>query len=174
MKKFSKKSMHIKWSWIAIGVLMLSQAITIVYLMQFYNQYGLDNLYNFVNSTERKIYRYPVISIPENKVYFPEFRLAVPLDTTSRNVRYNGSSTDNLVLSLPSAIGRQTSADSPTCDAMVRISNVNEVRESETYVGELTNASSNIKYISKHNSCGIYDTGSIDELVIVAESLFSY
>lgn len=174
MKKSSKKPIHIKWTWIAIGALVLSQIITIVCLVQFHEQYGLDNLYSLVNLTEQKIYRYPVISVSENKVYFPEFRLAVPLDTTSRNVRYNGLFTNGLTLSLPSAIGRQTSADSPTCDAMVRISNINEVREDETYVGELTNTNSNLKYIYKHNSCGIYDTGSIDELVKIAESLSSY
>ena len=174
MKKSSKKPMRLKWIWIAIGALVLLQAINIVYLVQFHEQYGLDNLYSFINSTEQKIYRHPVISVSENKVYFPEFRLAVPLDATSRNVRYSNFLTNDLTFSLPSVIGRQTSADSPTCDKMVRISSTNEVREDETYVGELTNASSNLKYIFKHNSCGIYDTGSIDELVKIAKSLALY
>ena len=174
MKKTSKKSINIKWTEIVIGALALAQAVTIFYIVQFNDQYNSDYLYNLVNTTEQKIYRYPVISVTENKVYFTEFHLAVPLDTTSRNVRYNGLYTNGLTLSLPSAIGRQTSADSPTCDAMVRISNINEIREDETYVGELAITDSSLKYIYKHNSCGIYDSGSIDKLVNVAKSLSSY
>ncbi len=174
MKKTAKKQFHIRWTWIIIGALVITQAVTAYSLVQLRDQYDLDGLYGFVNSTEQKIYRYPVISVNENKVYFTEFKLNVPLDTVSRNVRYNGMQTNNLVLSLPSAIGRQTSADSPTCDAMVRISDTNELRQDETYVGEVAITGSSLKYIFKHNSCLIYDSGSIDQLVNIAKSLSSY
>ncbi|HMI09147.1 MAG TPA: hypothetical protein VK497_01975 [Candidatus Saccharimonadales bacterium] len=119
----------------------------------------------------------PIISVSENRVYIPEFRIFIPLTDISRKLQYSTSPNfkANLYLSTTDVVGNQKSNDDPSCDKMVQISTSKDVHTAEKYISEITPTKDGLRYIYQNNrKCSIYPAGANDKLVELAQSIQQY
>jgi len=174
-----KKERTVLWSLIAI--LVLAQLISGWYLVQLRNnerESSKNNLYTFINNTEKERYRYPVISIAENRVYIPEARVYLPLTKVTRDLRYDyfqTGKTTRLSLSTQSFVGVQIEKDDHACDKTVVITQSRDYSET-TYseIGEISPTKDALRYMTAHNkgTCSIY-LGTVQEELIESAKLIN-
>lgn len=130
---------------------------------------------NLINTSEEKRYREPVIDAAENKVYIPEAQIYLPLNPTTRDLRYDYrkvSQKADLYLSLRGVVGNQISTDDPSCDKMVQITGEKNL---STPFSEIEPTNDGLRYIFKHDSkCSIYFGTTLDDLTEAAKQIKSY
>lgn len=114
-----------------------------------------DHMQAFVNDTEQRRYRYPVIDVKENRVYFPEARIYVPLSENSRDIRYQGGE-KTLWLSTSMAVGRQTGDSDASCDRVVLLTQSENDSQGYIAAGTITANDGSTRYIFRHPACPIY------------------
>lgn len=169
--------------WIVIIILAISQAISAWYLMKIWN-YNSDSsqqsTYSLISKVEEKRYKYPVIDIAEGRVYIPEMRIYLPLNDSTRDLRYdffNAPNYKSLRLSTSSAVGVQNDTDDPSCDKVVILSKSKEGASSIYYdAGEIKPTKDGLRYLSVHNkdTCSIYFGNIREGLVEAAKSITQY
>lgn len=77
---------------IIISLLVVSQTISAYYIFKnreyiFEDSKTLHS--SLINTLEEKRYKEPVVDITENRVYIPEARVYLPLNNTTRDLRYD-------------------------------------------------------------------------------------
>lgn len=179
-KKQSFSSLNKRALWIAVFILTALQVVSFVYIIKIGNHISDDSkksMTSFINSTEEKRYKYPVIDISENRIYIPEARIYLPLNDISRDIRYNFFNMKDheaLYFSLPAAIGRQTEYDDPGCDKVVALTQSKEIVSGNIFVDEVQPTKYGLKYISRHNACQIYPDSLSSNLAEIVKQLQQY
>jgi hypothetical protein len=114
--------------WSAILVLVVLQALSIMYIIQQREYAKSDSNFQMrtlLKEAEEERYKYPVIDVAENRVYIPEVRIYLPLNEVSRDIRYEyrergaGFWLKALYLSTSSVVGQQSNAQYASCDKMI-------------------------------------------------------
>jgi len=177
----SKKERVVLWSMVA--VLVICQLISGWYLVQLRNnelESSKNQLYTFINDSEKERYKYPVISIAENRVYIPEARVYVPLTEVTRDLRYDYFQTGNtarLSLSTQSFVGAQIEKDDHACDKAIVITQSKDFSET-TYsdIGEISTTKDGLRYMMAHDkgTCSIYLGTAQEELIESAKLINRY
>lgn len=187
MKKHNKKKQsgnyvrkHIIW--IIIIILVILQALSFLYITKIQNSVNRDhksNLYATINNLEEKRYKYPPIDVAANKVYIPEAHIYLPLNDTTRDLRYNVIAIKGLeaiYFSLNGSVGRQTESDDPTCDKMVALTQTKDMGSDSdfTFAGAISPTKDGLQYIYKHSSCQLYTDTASQNLVEAVKSIQQY
>jgi hypothetical protein len=116
--------------WTVILILIILQGVSawhIVKLREYAGSTADLSMRFALTNTEEDRYKYPIIDVAENRVYIPEARIYLPLNETSRNMRYDyrehggGFWSKALYFSTSSIVGRQSEAKYETCDKMVAL-----------------------------------------------------
>lgn len=161
-----------------IFLLTVAQAISAYYILQ-NREYMIEDsertLTGFVNSTEEKRYSHPVIDVTEGRVYVPEARIYLPLNETTRNLRYdyrNPFDTVELYLSVRGVVGNQQPTDDPQCDKMIWLSQ--KKNNSPNFVAEIEPTKDGLRYVSAHDTCEIYYDTVRDDLLEAVKQLKNY
>jgi len=177
----SKKKRAILWA--IILVLIILQGVTAWYVVRLWNDHLASSklaLYSLIAKSEERRYKYPVIDISENRVYIPELRVYVPLNDSTRNLRYeyvNIKNYTSLHLSMSSTVGVQNSIDDPICDQVVVLSATKDGMDSALEAdGELPVPIDGLRYLQVHKkaTCGVYNDTIRDDLVQAVKSITQY
>ncbi|MGV9001527.1 MAG: hypothetical protein ACOH18_01040 [Candidatus Saccharimonadaceae bacterium] len=177
--KKKQRSKNFYAIWIAVFMVVVVQivmGIELIKIEQSRTGVSKDQISSAINVMEEKRYRYPVIDISENRVYIPEAHIFLPLNETSRNLRYTLES-KFLNLSTIFTVGRQFDSDSPSCDRVIVVSVSEEGLGGEyELAGEMQPNVSNLRYIFKHTdkSCSIYTKDLVDDLANTAKEAQRY
>lgn len=174
-KKIVTQQMSVPLLWIMIAILAVTQAVSFWHIteLQSHNNKTPEQMTAFVNSMEQSRYRYPAIDAKENRLYIPEARIFLPLNETTRDIRYQYAS-DRLTLSVAYAVGRQSNNDSPSCDRIVVISPSNQLNSDYTAAGIVPSKDGEPLYIAKHNKCKIYNIELSNQLAEAAKEIQYY
>src|SRR5690606_12807709 len=163
---------------ILLLLLVISQIVSAYYIFK-NREYIIDDSERFVsyaiNSTEEKRYSHPIIDVTENRVYIPEARIYLPLNETTRHLRYeyNDSFDDaRLYLSMRGVVGHQRETESPFCDKMISFSK--EKKEASGFVSEIKTTKDGFRYIYRHPKCEIYYGTVDDDLANAAKEIKNY
>lgn len=110
-----------------------------------------------ISQVEQSRYLRPLVDLASNKVLVYEAKLAIPLDQTTKSLRYDYRG-DNIYFSVDSVIGHQNYWDkqnSPTCDKVVWLSRTLSEHNNPhyEYVGELPAIPNGYRYMYKHADC---------------------
>lgn len=169
--------------WAILFTLIILQGISAWALTSLWNdgaQRSKQSLYGYINSVEEKRYKYPVIGIAESRVYIPEVRAYLPLNETTRDLRYYYSNTpgkNSLALSTSSQVGAQNESDDPTCDRIVLLE-VSKKPSNPTYydAGEIQPTKDGLRYLHAHNknTCSIYRGTVQEDLIRAIKSINQY
>ncbi len=153
--------------WSAIVLLLILQGGTIWYLTQLKKTEKLmsqAHLTMLIRQAEEDRYKSPVIDVEKGRVYIPELRSYLPLNSTTRDLRYNyvAGNSNMLILSLSGVVGHQSDTDDPTCDQMVRLA--------------ATTTTSPMQYQATHDTkqCKIYAGHDINALAEAAKMIQQY
>ncbi len=134
-----------------------------------------QSLSRLINSSEEKRYREPVIDIQDNRVYIPEARVYLPLNSTTRDLRYDyANSFDKPILHIShrSAVGNQIPSDSPQCDKMFTITKDSSIG---TPSFEIEPTKDGLQYVFKNDSkCDIYIGTIHDDLTEALKQAKNY
>jgi len=112
---------------------------------------------------EEDRYKYPVIDVSENRVYIPEARIYLPLNDTSRNLRYDYAKhgadfkSRTLYISDSSVVGRQTDERYASCDKVVMLTPRTDAQPVlSSVVGTIVPSKDGLRDIYMHpsESCG--------------------
>lgn len=164
---------------IIVLLLIISQAISAYYILK--NREYVQNdsekaMAGLINSAEEKRYSQPVIDISQNRVYIPEARVYLPLNDTTRNLRYDYSNAFNIVnlyLSVRGVVGNQNPEDDPQCDKMIWLSQ--KKIDSPNLVAEIEPTKDGLRYLSAHDAtCRIYYDTVRDDLLEAAKQIKNY
>lgn len=177
-KKITKHTQNLK-VWLIFVILFLTNIATVCYVISLNNDYHLlaqRLLSQTINDAEKRRYTQPVISVSENRVYIPEFRIFTTLSKTSRKLVYSTSSNPTvLYLSVNGVVGNQNSSDDPQCDRMIAIRSSKTNFTNEKYIGEIAPVSDGLRYIYQSSrSCSIYSAGDLEGLAQAARSITQY
>lgn len=133
--------------WTVILILIILQGLSAWHILKLREYAGstsdLSMSFALKNAEEDR-YKYPIIDVAENRVYIPEVRIYLPLNETSRNMRYDfrehgaGFWSKALYFSTSSIVGRQSEAEYETCDKMVTLASSEDVKiNKEQLVGSI-------------------------------------
>lgn len=134
----------------------------------------------YLNESEHSRYSLPVISVDENRVYIPEARIYLPLNETTRHLRYDYFTHDTvdtrLALSVANVVGKQDTDDDHACDKMILFTTTKQTSTTYKFVGELTPTKDSLQYLAAHTqeSCGIYLNGIQDRLIESVKLIQNY
>jgi hypothetical protein len=109
----------------------------------------------FVNDIEQRRYRYPVIDVKENRVYIPEARMYLPLNESSRDIRYQVLG-DTIWLSTAMAVGRQTGNEDASCDRVVIVTDSENKAGGYIAEGTIKSNDGSTRFVFRHPACEIY------------------
>jgi len=137
-------------------------------------------LYALINSSEENRYKYPILDIAEGRAYIPEARLYLPLNDTTRDLRYeyrtNGG--DKYInLSTSPLVGSQNEKDDHACDRAVIVSSSKDFFEGAyAYFGEIPPTQDELRYIFVHSNetCSTYSAGTSKALAEAAKLITEY
>jgi hypothetical protein len=169
--------------WAIIFTLIVLQAISAWYLMNLRSdvvQTSERNLYTLINNSEEGRYKYPVIDITEGRVYIPEARVYLPLNDTTRDLRYDYFAVQDyksLRLSTSAIVGSQHERDHHSCDKVIILSLSKEPTNTAYYdAGEIQPTRDGLRYLSVHNkdTCSIYYGSVQEDLAQAAKSITRY
>ena len=163
---------------IVVTILIITQAISIYYIHQ-NREYMMDDSKRFVsssiNETEEKRYSHPVIDITEERVYIPEARIYLPLNDTTRYLRYQYNDTfdkPQLYLSIRGVVGNQKQSEPFTCDKMITFSD--QITTPSDSVSEIEKTKDGFRFIYQHPHCEIYYETVSDDLFESAKQVKNY
>jgi hypothetical protein len=127
----------------------------------------------FVNDIEQRRYRYPVIDVKEDRVYIPEVRMYLPLNESSRDIRYQARG-ETLWLSTAMAVGRQTGDADASCDRVVLLTQ--SANDGQNYIaeGSIKTNDGSLRYIFRHPACQIYGEAISKSLADVVKEAHYY
>jgi hypothetical protein len=108
-----------------------------------------------VNDIEQRRYRYPVIDVKENRVYIPEARMYLPLNESSRDIRYQVLG-DTIWLSTAMAVGRQTGNADASCDRVVIVTDSENKAGGYVAEGTIKSNDGGTLFVFRHPACEIY------------------
>jgi hypothetical protein len=127
-QKITFKKEYILWTIILILVaLQCLSAWQIIKLRDYADNNSDLSMRFLLKNAEEDRYKYPIIDVAENRVYIPEARIYLPLNETSRNIRYDyrergsGFWSKALHFSTSSVVGQQSGAQYESCDKMVTL-----------------------------------------------------
>ena len=179
-KQKSKKFFQVARRPIVIIVLLftITQAISIYYIYQNREYMKLDSersVSGFINETEEKRYSHPVIDITEKRVYIPEARIYLPLNDTTRHLRYQYNDAfdkPQLYLSMRGVVGNQRESEPATCDKMITFSSQMSTDSDRAF--EIEQTKDGFRFIYKHPNCDIYYETVSDDLFESAKQVKNY
>lgn len=163
---FNKPSKHV-FLWAAIVILVAIQMTTFAYLLKTLHssekgaknalishatKEDSDYMTNFVNRIEDKRYKYPVIDVEKNRVYIPEARIYLPLNETTRDLRYqylSAKSYTTIWLSVSEIVGIQNDQADPSCDRAVLLQTSQDASGYEL-TGTMQPTKDGLQYILMH------------------------
>jgi hypothetical protein len=159
--------------WLALFILIVLQVTFVLYIAKLQgsvSQLSKDRLSDLINKSEESRYKYPVIDVTENRVYIPEARIYIPLNETSRNIRYdyfNLKGHEAVYFSMSSIVGRQTDQDDPSCDKVVSLTKPGQTQAGSLYssAGTITPTQDGLSTIYVHADCKMYSDGTKANLV---------
>jgi len=125
-----------------------------------------EHMQAFVNDIEQRRYRYPVIDVKENRVYIPEAHMYLPLNESSRDIRYQVL-TDRIWLSTAMAVGRQTGDADASCDRVVIVADSENKAGGYIAAGTIKSNDGGIRFVFRHPACEIYGDESSKRLADV-------
>lgn len=155
--------------WVAIIILAALLASSIWYIIKTSNtsksslpapqrsltQAEQERGQTFVNDIEQRRYRYPVIDVKENRVYIPEARMYLPLNESSRDIRYQVLG-DTIWLSTAMAVGRQTGNEDASCDRVVIVTDSENKAGGYIAEGTIKSNDGSTRFVFRHPACEIY------------------
>ena len=147
-------------------VLIASQAVSAYFIYRNYQYMKNDpqvTMAQAIRSAEETRYSYPIIDVSENRVYIPEARIYLPLNQTTRNLRYEYNDSfnkPNLYLSMRGVVGYQRADEPATCDKMLTF--LKDPTDSMNFVSEIEPTKDGFRYIYAHSKCNSY-YGTISE-----------
>jgi hypothetical protein len=127
----------------------------------------------FVNDIEQRRYRYPVIDVKENRVYIPEARMYLPLNESSRDIRYQVLG-DTIWLSTAMAVGRQTGNEDASCDRVVIVTDSENKAGGYIAEGTIKSNDGSTRFVFRHPACEIYGDESSKRLADVVKEAQYY
>ncbi len=167
--------------WVIIFLLVVVQIVSVLYIAKLYGSLMSDSqesISRLVNSVEERRYVHPVISVSEGRVYIPEARIYLPLNDTSRHLRYEYVSfahdTKKLFFSVRGAIGRQIADDNPSCDKVVELSRTKQSNTEYVFAATIRPTKDGLRYVYKHKPCSIYSDTLNDDLADIVTQARSY
>lgn len=116
--------------WIIVLILVALQGVSawrIVKLQEYADSNSNLSMRFLLKNSEEERYKYPIIDVAENRVYIPEARIYLPLNDTSRDMRYDyrefggDNSFKILYFSVSSVVGQQGNSQFASCDKMVTL-----------------------------------------------------
>jgi hypothetical protein len=125
-----------------------------------------EHLQAFVNDIEQRRYRYPVIDVKENRVYIPEAHMYLPLNESSRDIRYQVLG-DTIWLSTAMAVGRQTGNEDASCDRVVIVTDSENKAGGYIAAGTIKSSDGSTRFVFRHPACEIYGDESSKRLADV-------
>lgn len=114
--------------WAIILLLLILQGLSmwqIIKLREYAERNSGFTTRVLLRNTEEDRYKHPIIDVAENRVYIPEARIHLPLNDTTRDLRYDyrdkgaGFWPKAMYLSVSSVVGRQSDAQYHSCDKMI-------------------------------------------------------
>jgi hypothetical protein len=170
--------------WVVISILVVLQAISAWYLVRLWNHESESSKRDFsayINKSEEERYSHPIIDITEGRVYIPEARIYLPLNDTTRNLRYDyfkpPQGNTSLRLSTSSIVGAQIEKDDHACDKVIMLS-PSKYPAMTTYspAGEIQPTKDDLRYIYVHSkdTCSTYYGSAQEDLTIAAKLITSY
>jgi hypothetical protein len=126
-----------------------------------------------VNDIEQRRYRYPVIDVKENRVYIPEARMYLPLNESSRDIRYQVLG-DTIWLSTAMAVGRQTGNEDASCDRVVIVTDSENKAGGYIAEGTIKSNDGSTRFVFRHPACEIYGDESSKRLADVIKEVQYY
>lgn len=167
---------------ITVFLLCVSQFVSFGYIISLHQQMKPLNEKAFADvlfKNEDDRYKHPVVGAAEEKVYIPEARLAVPLDESTRTLRYDyrsDQSKTTLYLSLTGIVGNQLKKDGHTCDKVAVISQTKDVVLNHVFYKEIPATKDGLRYIYLHNpeGCSIYTSDTHETIKNIVDQLSEY
>jgi len=151
--------------WVIVLLLVMAQGLSawhIVKLREYSDNSDISMRFLLRNGEEDR-YKYPVIDVSENRVYIPEARIYLPLNDTSRNLRYDYAKhgadfkSRTLYISDSSVVGRQTDERYASCDKVVTLTPRTDAQPVlSSVVGTIVPSKDGLRDIYMHpsESCG--------------------
>lgn len=169
---------------VVISILVVLQAISAWYLVGLWNHESESSKRDFsayINKSEEDRYSHPIIDIAEGRVYIPEARIYLPLNDTTRNLRYDyfkpPQGSTSLRLSTSSIVGAQIEKDDHACDKVIMLS-PSKYPAMTTYspAGEIQPTKDDLRYIYVHSkdTCSTYYGSVQEDLTTAAKLITSY
>ena len=147
--------------------LIASQGISlwqIMKLREFADQNSHFQLGVLLKHAEEERYKYPVIDVTQNRVYIPEARIYLPLNETSRNLRYDyrekgaGSWSRAMHFSTSSVVGQQSDERHANCDKIVTLAPPAEFQQLDDGAdGTIEPTKDGFKYVFVHSDDACWD-----------------
>jgi hypothetical protein len=171
-KKSTNRKFKISKLSIVVVMLVVSQAAIAYWFLGFMNAYMKSEegrLPQIIKEFENSRYKHPVIDISEKRVYIPELRVFLPLNDTTRDLRYYiwemaDSPIKHIFFTVSAVVGNQIPEDAPSCDRMVYISTEKEDRSSLYKLVGHVKLDQGLKHVFQHETCSVYPQGALQEL----------
>jgi hypothetical protein len=168
--------------WLILLLLIVLQAVSFVYIVKIHDRIDEDSkndLSTLINTEEERRYKYPPIDVAASRVYIPEARIYLPLNDTSRDIRYDYfgmKGHEAVFFSVSGIVGRQTDYDNPNCDKMVALTKTKGMESGGDFVlvGSIPPTKSGFQYIYKHASCQLYTDSLGRDLADAVKKLQQY
>lgn len=168
----------ITFAWLLVGTIIA------VVLSQKHNEHFVNISHEEgVNRLANRTYLDPVISISENRVYIPEIRAYMPLDNTTRNLKYKydeRGDSKKLSLSTNWLVGgwSKGSGEAPGCINLIKLSSTDTNDSQMQSVDPLSEPIGGMSHVSKHKGCKMHRYGSnpisSEDIEAAVRSLKSY
>jgi hypothetical protein len=167
--------------WIIVGVLTVSQAVSGFFLVGLWNwqssQRDLDEKI-VTNMGNDRTYKYGVVDVPQDKVFLPELRLSLPLNDTTRNLRYTYSISvkgqSSLYLTTTSAVGMVYQPEDVYCKRMVALTELKMNSNMYDLISDIRPTIQGLTHIYTPKGCAKIDNSALNELVEAAKNAQEY
>lgn len=177
IKRIAKPQNWTKIGFVAIFIWLIGLTIYLaIFHHTLFKLFEVESTNQMTNRYAVSAFKLPVIDIAESRVYIPEIKAYLPLNDTTRDLRYtyNGMAID---FSLQSLIGfhNPTTNDERTpiaCLAMVRIM-ANNQEDMYKLFGELDQplGKDGLKYVKTQKDCSDHNKTNISKQQLAAELL---
>lgn len=134
-QKFTFKKEYLLWAIILLLLIVQGFSIWQIIKLREYAEHDSNfTMRVLLRNAEEDRYKHPVIDVAENKVYIPEARIYLPLNETSRDLRYSLQEKDAgfwpkaIYFSTSSVVGKQTGAQYESCDRMATLALPTEIQ----------------------------------------------
>lgn len=129
-----------------------------------------------VHNEEEDRYLRPVVNTSSNTVQLPEMKLALPLNQTTRYLRYDARPGIGVYFSLDWSVGKQSQQSTfpQSCDKMVYLSKEKVDVGEMTFVAELQAPVNGLQYVYEHQQHCFSSADDMNNLVDAVKQIKNY